>query len=141
TPYVTEGLEHKIRDALKTEKTLGALVDAIISKRIPKTRVRRILCNRILELDKNVLLRFQSPSFTPYLRVLGFNPKGQAILRKIKKQGEIPILTNLSRGERLLSPSQREMLYYDIRATDLHNLFYEKDYMYHKDYTKSPILF
>jgi len=141
TPYVTEGLEHKIRDALKTEKNLDALVDAIISKRIPKTRVRRILCNRILELDKNVLLSFQSPSFTPYLRVLGFNPKGQAILRKIKKQGEIPILTNLSRGERLLSPSQREMLYYDIRATDLHNLFYEKDYMYHKDYTKSPILF
>jgi len=141
TPYVTEGLEHKIRDALKKEKTLDALVDAIISKRIPKTRVRRILCNRILELDKNVLLSFQSPSFTPYLRVLGFNAKGQAILRKIKKQGEIPILTNLSRGQRLLSPSQREMLYYDIRATDLHNLFYEKDYLYHKDYTKSPILF
>ena len=67
TPYVTEGLEHKIRDALKTEKNLDALVDAIISKRIPKTRVRRILCNRILELDKNVLLIFQSPSFTPYL--------------------------------------------------------------------------
>lgn len=139
TPYVTEGLEHKIRDAVKTAKTLDALVDAIISKRFPKTRVRRILCNRLLELDKKDLSRFQHPTFTPYLRVLGFNPMGQAILREIKKQGEITVLTNLSRGERLLSPSQREMLYYDIRATDLHNLFYEKDYTYHRDYTQSPI--
>ncbi|MGV8906243.1 MAG: nucleotidyltransferase [Acetobacterium sp.] len=139
TPYVSEGLEHKIRDALKTEKTLAALVAAIISKRIPKTRVQRILCNRILELNKQTLLSFQHPSFTPYLRVLGFNSKGQSILKKIKKQGEIPILTNISRGERLLSPAQQKMLYYDIRSTDLHNLFYEKDYRYHRDYTTSPI--
>ncbi|KNZ41517.1 nucleotidyltransferase [Acetobacterium bakii] len=139
TPYVAEGLEHKIRDALKTAKTLDALVDAIISKRIPKTRVQRILCNRLLELDKKVLFKFNDPSFKPYLRVLGFNSTGQAILRKIKKQGDIPILTNMSRGERLLSPVQREMLHYDIRATDLHNLFYEKNYQYHHDYTQSPI--
>jgi len=139
TPYVTEGLEHKIRDALKTEKTLDSLVAAIISKRIPKTRVQRILCNRILELNKKTLLSFHHPSFTPYLRVLGFNSKGQAILRQIKKQGKIPILTNMSRGERLLSPAQKELLYYDIRSTDLHNLFYEKDYLYHRDYTISPI--
>lgn len=139
TPYVTEGLEHKIRDAVKIEKTLDALVDAIISKRIPKTRVQRILCNRILELDKTTLLSFQDPGFSPYLRVLGFNAKGQAILHQIKKQGDIPILTNLSRGERFLSPSQKEMLYYDIRSTDLHNLFYENDYHYHRDYTQSPI--
>jgi len=139
TPYVAEGLEHKIRDALKTAKTLDTLVDAIISKRIPQTRVQRILCNRLLELDKKDLWQFEVPSFTPYLRVLGFNSTGQAILRKIKEQGDIPILTNMSRGERLLSPTQREMLHYDIRATDLHNLFYEKNYRYHHDYTQSPI--
>lgn len=139
TPYVSEGLEHKIRDALKTVKTMEALVDAIISKRIPKTRVRRILCNRLLNLNKKVLLSFQQHSFIPYLRVLGFNSQGQAILRQIKKKGDIPIITNLSRGERLLSPSQREMLYYDIRSTDFQNQFYEKEYRYHKDYTQSPI--
>lgn len=139
TPYVAEGLEHKIRDALKTAETLDELLAAIISKRIPQTRVRRILCNRLLELDQQSLMLFQAADFTPYLRVLGFNRTGQAILKKIKAHSEIPLLTNLKSNEKHLNDHQKKMLSYDCRATDLHNLFYENKYHYQRDYTQSPI--
>ncbi|WP_186841044.1 nucleotidyltransferase family protein [Acetobacterium fimetarium] len=139
TPYVAEGLEHKIRDAVKTADTLAELIDAIVSKRIPHTRVRRILGNRVLELNKQTLATFQSDDFTPYLRVLGFNQNGREILKRIKDHSELPILTNLKTNENRLNDRQRELLYYDCRATDLHNLFYENGYNYHRDYTQSPI--
>jgi predicted nucleotidyltransferase len=139
TPYVSEGLEHKIRDTLKTADTLDELIKAIISKRIPHTRVCRILSNRLLELDKQTLSTFQADDFKPYLRVLGFNRKGQDILKQIKNHSDIPILTNLKANESRLNEHQRKLLYYDCRATDLHNLFYENGYHYHRDYTQSPI--
>ena len=139
TPYVSEGLEHKIRDALKMATTLDECINAIISKRIPKTRVCRILSNRLLELDKEILSAFQSESFVPYLRVLGFNEKGKAILKAIKDRDQLPILTNLKKSRFSLTPTQQKMLYYDCRATDYHNQFYENDYSYHRDYTQSPV--
>lgn len=141
TPYVNEGLEHKIRDALKTATTLDECVNGIISKRIPQTRVRRILCNRLLELDKETLHLFQAESFIPYLRVLGFNEKGKAILKAIKDQGRLPILTSLRKSQFSLTPIQEKMLYYDCRATDFHNQFYETEYCYHRDYIQSPVQF
>ncbi|WP_373482091.1 nucleotidyltransferase family protein [Acetobacterium sp.] len=139
TPYVSEGLEHKIRDALKTATTLDECVNGIISKRIPQTRVRRILCNRLLELDKEVLNLFQAESFVPYLRVLGFNEPGKAILKAIKDKGQLPILNSLKKSRFSLSPLQNKMLYYDCRATDFHNQFYETRYCYHRDYIQSPV--
>lgn len=139
TPYVNEGLEHKIRDALKIATSLDACVNKIISKRIPQTRVRRILCNRLLELDKESLNLFQADSFVPYLRVLGFNQTGAAILKAIKNQGRLPILSSLKKSRFNLTPLQKKMLNYDCRATDLHNQFYETVYRYHQDYTQSPV--
>lgn len=139
TPYVSEGLEHKIRDALKTATNLDECVNYIISKRIPQTRVRRILSNRLLELDKETLNLFQAESFVPYLRVLGFNQKGQAILKAIKDQSQLPILTNLKKSRLTLTPLQSKMLYYDCRATDFHNQFYESEYCYHRDYRQHPV--
>lgn len=141
TPYVSEGLEHKIRDAFKTAITLDECINKIISKRIPQTRVRRILCNRLLELDKETLNHFQTESFVPYLRVLGFNETGKAILRAIKGQGQLPVLTSLRKSRFSLTPLQKIMLYYDCRATDFHNQFYETGYCYHRDYIQSPIQF
>ncbi|WP_303870514.1 nucleotidyltransferase [Acetobacterium wieringae] len=139
TPYVNEGLEHKIRDSFKIATSLDECVSKIISKRTPQTRVRRILCNRLLELDKESLNLFQAESFIPYLRVLGFNQTGTAILKAIKKQGQLPILTNLKKSRFSLTPLQKKMLYYDCRATDLHNQFYETVYRYHRDYTQRPV--
>ncbi len=139
TPYVSEGLEHKIRDAFKTAPTLDDCINAIISKRIPQSRVRRILANRLLELDKETLSSFQAESFLPYLRVLGFTEKGRMILKQIKANTELPIITNLKNSRFKLSSMQEKMLYYDCRATDLHNQFYENKYCYHQDYLRSPI--
>ncbi len=132
-PYVSEGLEHKIRDTCKTAPTLTGLIDGIVSKRIPRTRVQRILANCI------VSLKALDPKQPSYLRILGFNQKGQAMIRAIKDEGRIYLINNARKSHHHLSNHQKTMLSYDIRATDLHNLFYEKHYSYHRDFWQDPI--
>ena len=131
--YVSEGLEHKIRDASKTASSLTALIDGIVSKRIPRTRVQRILANCIVSMKALDL------SQAPYLRILGFNQKGQVMIKAIKDEGGIYLINNARKSREHLSRHQNKMLNYDIRATDLHNLFYEKDYFYHRDLCQDPI--
>ncbi|WKY45797.1 nucleotidyltransferase family protein [Eubacteriaceae bacterium ES2] len=136
-PDVSEGLEHKIKDALKTEVTYDDLLSAIISKRIPKTRVQRILTNRMLNLKKADLDTLNKT--TPYLRILGFNQTGREILKKIKNKEQIIMINNLRKEMSQLDDCQKKMIHYDIRATDLQNQFFEKNYCYHRDFFTNPL--
>lgn len=132
-PYVSEGLEHKIRDSIKTAQTLNELIDGIVSKRIPRTRVQRILANEIINMDRSPLIK------SPYLRILGFNQTGQTMIKAIKDKGNILLINNARKSQYQLNSEQEQMLDYDIRASDLHNLFYEKKYCYHRDFFQNPI--
>lgn len=136
-PYVSEGLEHRIRDATKTAKSLEELVDRIVSKRIPRTRVKRILANCIVSINHSQLEKLAGSK--PYLRILGFNQTGQRIIKAIKDQDKIILINNARKSQNQLSEKQKKMLAYDIRATDLHNLFYENTYCYHRDLFQDPI--
>lgn len=138
-PDVSEGLEYKIKDALKSAENYDELIANIISKRIPKTRVNRILTNRLLDLKKTDLDRLNKT--TPYLRILGFNQIGREILRQIKNKDQIIMINNPRKKINQLNVCQQQMLHYDIRATDLHNLFFEKTYCYHRDFFTNPLLF
>jgi hypothetical protein len=56
-----------------------------------------------------------------YARVLAFNETGAKLIRRIKKQGNIPIITNANREEELLKESQ-VTLSLDQKAADLHRI-------------------
>ncbi|MEG0075141.1 MAG: nucleotidyltransferase [Eubacterium sp.] len=139
-PYVSEGLEFKLKKALEYEGDVQAIINHLISKRMPESRIRRILMNLILDFKKEDLNRFNDREFIPYLRVLGFNKKGQCLLKKIKATSDMPIITNTGPNLNRLTPDQKALFDFDVRATDLFNLYNEKKYCYHRDYTENPII-
>ena len=136
-PDVSEGLEFAIKNALKEADNIEGIIDAVSSKRIPKSRVRRILAYLMMavEEEKVTALR-QAP---PYLRVLAMNEKGRDIIKMIKSRSDMPILTNLRANQTKLNTEQKEILAFDIKATDLQSLF-SNSFCYHRDYTKNPVL-
>jgi len=136
-PDVSEGLEFALKNALETAASLEDLVTAVSSKRIPKSRIRRILMNLAMNLtDRELVLLTEN--VTPYLRVLGFNGRGQEILAEIKKRGDLPILTNLRSNQTRLSPAQRTSLELDVRATNIRSILLSRK-CYNEDYTRNPI--
>ena len=124
---VNEGIEHRIRRAALSALSYEQIIEAVRSKRYPRTRIRRLLLHILLSLSKETANRFDN--FGPlYARVLAFDDKGRRMLRTIREHTKIPIITKLSRflparaldaGQ--LTPAQK-MLAFDLRATALASL-------------------
>lgn len=138
-PYMEDGMEFKFKTALKSAKTYDELVMTLSSKRIPESRIRRILMALMLDFHSEHLTQFSAETFHPYLRVLGFNEKGQAMLKTIREKASIPIITNTRTNITRLTQDQRRCFEFDLLATDLFSLFCEKNYCYHQDFLQSPL--
>ncbi|MBN3526131.1 nucleotidyltransferase [Paenibacillus apiarius] len=96
---VTEGLEHRIKQALQRLKdpSVEALLNELKTKRYTRTKLQRTLAHILLHHDK---FHFgpdaiaQGPS---YIRVLGFSDHGRMLLKRMKKTAELPVVLSVSR--------------------------------------------
>jgi predicted nucleotidyltransferase len=109
---VSEGLEHRIKKFARCG-TLSELIEKVKTKRYPLSRIRRIMVNILLGITKD------TACWDPqYIRILGFNEKGQEILRLLKQTDSYPVIVKSASAP--LSP----MLQYDFTSTDLFSLCY-----------------
>ncbi len=90
-PDVSEGLEYRLFDAVKTSSYLDEILEKVKTKRYTHSRIRRIIICAFLGIKKEDVLK---P--VPFIRVLGFNEKGAKILKKAKGTATLPIVTKSS---------------------------------------------
>jgi predicted nucleotidyltransferase len=87
-PDVTEGLENRIFEAVKSAAGLDELYFAIKSKRYTMSRVRRVVLAAYLGMSKEA-----APASPPYIRVLGASTRGLELLGAAKTAAKLPIVT------------------------------------------------
>ncbi len=121
-PDVSEGLENSIKLAANTCNTLQEFMEKVKSKRYTQTRIQRVLLYALLGYTKEDMET--SKKIDPYIRVLGCNTKGQALLSEISKANrKLPVVTSVKsftttcRNKKLLM-----MLEHDIQATNIYTL-------------------
>lgn len=87
---VDEGIENRVKKFIYKSKSLEELILNIKTKRYTYNKIRRmlthILCSFKKEDAKNLEIE--------YLRILGFNKKGQKVLNEVKKDLDVPIYFN-----------------------------------------------
>lgn len=129
-PDVCEGIENRILSCASHTQKISELIDAVKTKRYTRARLSRLMMNIMLNTDKKL-------AHTPptYLRVLGMNQTGAAILKQIKQMTGLEIITKLAdfRGS-------DEKLALDIRACDLAALCDPLRSDAGTDYTTSPVI-
>ncbi len=121
-PDVKEGLENRLLSCAMKAGTLDELVKTVTTVRYPSSRIRRISANLLWGITKGSLQAFVDDENCGYLRVLGFNGKGQELLQKIDRTGALPLITKVSEYRNQLIGLSREMFEYDIKATDTYVL-------------------
>ena len=128
-PEVTEGLHYKIQSCALKATSLETLLALIKSKRYTRTRLQRIAVHTLLGTTKNALAHFDADG-PLYVRVLAFNGRGQEILRRLKQEAKLPLITKTTkfldshrRNSACLSPLQ-QMLALDTLASDIYSLGY-----------------
>ncbi len=88
-----EGLYHRVFDAVQEATSLDELYLSIKTKRYAMSRVKRIVAGAFLGLDSSVLKEAK----LPYIRVLGMNETGAAVLKESKAAGcKLPISASLA---------------------------------------------
>ena len=138
-PDVSEGLENSLKNAANSCNNLAEFRKLVKSKRYTQTRIDRILLYALLGFTKDDME--DSKKVDPYIRVLGFNSKGEELLSEICKENKkLQVVTSVKnfmstcRNRKLLM-----MLEKDIQATNTYTLGYEYDSLSNLDYTMKLI--
>lgn len=135
---VDEGLEHRLLSVLSSLRRepfrVERFLDALKTKRYTRTKLQRMLVRILLEQPKAAFARNVLEQGPAYLRVLGFNDRGRALLRRIRQQSPLPVITRVGK-------SNASLLEEDIRATAVYALaFRDADpWQIRRDFYEPPI--
>ena len=108
---VDEGIENRIKKAILISKNWQELVENIKTKRYTYNKINRMLIHILTNFTKEEAKNLN----IDYIRVLGFNLKGKNHLNRIKKELDIPIITNYK-------PNISKLLDIELRATSIYQL-------------------
>ncbi len=113
-PFVTEGLENRLYQAVRQSTTLDGLLSLCQTRRYPLSRIKRLLCCAYLGITHQDMLSAnrQGPA---YAQLLSLNPKAQAVRHALKRCA-LPVCTNAA------ALPENEQLSIEQRATDLYAL-------------------
>ena len=140
-PDVSEGLENSIKNAVDSCNTINEFMNIVKTKRYTTTRIQRILLYALLGITKDDMKN--SYKIQPYIRVLGMNEKGKALLSTMSRfRNKLNVITSVKKY--LDSNPAKEllnMLNIDIDATNIYTLGYAKDSWSNLDYTHNLIIY
>jgi predicted nucleotidyltransferase len=119
-------LSSDIADRIKNTDIQGLSMDelsqSIKTKNITLTRVNRALIHVLLNIRKESFQEYIDDVYPVYyLRLLGMKKEASHLLRKIKDQGKLPVITKVSRAYKQLDTLGMRMLEQDILATHIYN--------------------
>lgn len=113
-----EGLENRLIDHLSNVLSLDDYVAAVATKRYTKTRIQRLIINALLGIEKT--LAASAVDHLDYGRILAFNEQGKQLIKHIKANCDIAMLTNLARDLKKYR-KDNPLITLDIKATGIYS--------------------
>lgn len=129
-PDIREGLENRIYESLLKSSSYEELINTIKNKRYTYTRISRILCQFFIGFENHDIKNLRTAP-CPYGRILGFNDKGRRILKEIKKNSNIPLITKVKE-------CHSEVMDIELQSTKAYSLL-NKNVGPIEDYIRKPI--
>ncbi|MGL4570971.1 MAG: nucleotidyltransferase [Clostridium sp.] len=127
---VSEGLDNKILKEILSSNSLDELILKSKSKRYTYTRISRILSKFFIGFEDFDVQSLKKEEIT-YIRPLAFNETGASILKNIKNNSDINIITKLPKH------ISSEMLKLDVLSTKAYSVLNSNTNPL-DDYFKSP---
>ena len=110
---IPEGLEHRLCAEAVKHCHVDDLLTAVKCKRYPMARLRRLMTQLLLNMTDDLLQQNLLPD---YARVLGFKKSASPLLRAIKDNGTLPLITKVADA----APSP--LLSLDLQAQNIWDL-------------------
>lgn len=134
------GLENRIVQQGRKYNNITEVIDNIVSKRYPRTRIQRLLIHLLHQLDRDKFMKLNK-FYPSHIRVLGSNENGLILLNKIKERSNLPIITKFADYKKIDNDPLKEILGLDKKSTDIFFLgFNSKMSFSNMDYYTSPYI-
>lgn len=115
-PDISEGIENRIFNAVRSSSSLEELYAMSKTKRYSHARIRRIVLHSFLGIKA-----LDNSGNPPYIRVLGMNQRGTEILREARSKASLPIIMRAGDAEKL-DYRARRTFELECRAADIFTL-------------------
>ncbi|MFW5786990.1 MAG: nucleotidyltransferase [Halanaerobiales bacterium] len=138
------GFENRFKKAAQNCGDYFSLVENIKTSVLPQTRVQRNLLHVLFELTAEQF-EFMDKAGIQYIRVLGFDKKGEKLMGEIASSIDIPLIIQPAKYVETVDIGSEDplkrMLSYDILAGNIYSLLYNNNNMRYagRDYYKQLI--
>lgn len=112
---VDEGIENRFKKVINDVDNVDDLIEKVKSRRYTYNKIRRSIIHILVGFTKEEAKKLNK---IEYIRVLGFNKRGQKYLNKIKKECDIPILVTYKKGNKMLDIESRVSSIYNLKKKD-----------------------
>jgi diketogulonate reductase-like aldo/keto reductase len=110
---VSENLAERIINCRNEISGFTQAASLLKTKELTQTRIQRALLHSILQIR-------EAPLSVPYSRVLGFRKESSPLLKEIKKNSTLPVLTKLADSDALLDETGKRLLSETTAASNLY---------------------
>ena len=117
---VSNDLSDKIKKNLGKYTNYEDFIRILKSKDLTYMRISRCLNHILLDIYDDEISTFIDNDYVFYARMLGFRDKAGDLLKKIKEQSSIPLLSKLADADQLLDDIGMRMLKKDIQVAHIY---------------------
>lgn len=130
---MAEGLENRIKSAIKESTSLEEIYDKSKTKRFTHSRIRRA----VLSLMMNVTADDLKIS-APYCRLLGFTVNASSVMGDLASKSKLPFVASFSDISRL-DDKAKQIFDLECKSGDFYSLIMQKSTECSKEKTYSPV--
>lgn len=127
---ITRAIPHEQESKDSVAFSFSSLCEKIKTKEVTLSRIKRALIRITLGLNNKHMEKYDN---SPYIRVLGFDKKGQEYLSYIRKKVEVSLITKTA--------DYKDILLDDIHAANVYNMMVAGKYNSKEmgDYVRGPV--
>lgn len=114
------GILNLIKKNIHSVNSIEELAEKIQSKRYKKVRIKRFIYNYLLNINKEIKEIYSKD--IEYITVLGFNKKGQELLKELKNKTNLEIITT-NKSTQNLSDFQKNKFEIEQKSRKFYKLF------------------
>lgn len=113
-------LASRMRKLSPSPVSFDERIKELKSRQFTYTGISRALLHLVLGVRADAAEDLKAAGYAPYARILGFRKSAAPVLKKIKANSAIPVITKLAGAEKKLDPRAASMLALEIQSSHLY---------------------
>ncbi|MCI8327852.1 MAG: nucleotidyltransferase [Lachnospiraceae bacterium] len=115
-------LSNRICKMKKNYRSISSFLADLKTKEVTYARLSRLLFHILLDIEKKDYGIYRNLDYVLYAKILGFQKSAAPLLKSLKANSQIPLLTGFSKKKSLLDQSGLALLEKDMFASELYRL-------------------